>query len=175
MTANDFTMYPFSTQNLQDYKNLLSVYCDSVFFPLLRQEDFSQEGHRLDIDDNNENKIIYKGVVFNEMKGAMSDTSSLYYQAINNNLYNQSTYKYNSGGDPLNILDLTYNELKEFHKLHYHPNNCIFYSYGTFNPLYNLNYIENNILYKFNNIKKLKPVYVDYEPTILSSNNRKKK
>lgn len=76
-TGPDFTMYPFSTQNEQDFKNLLSVYCDSAFNMLLNKEDFLQEGWRLDFDD--ENRLTFKGVVFNEMKGNYQNQDSYFH------------------------------------------------------------------------------------------------
>jgi Zn-dependent M16 (insulinase) family peptidase len=74
-TGSDYTMYPFSTQNSQDFRNLLSVYCDMAFFPTMKYEDFRQEGHRLEFKEWNDpsTPLEYKGVVFNEMKGAMSE------------------------------------------------------------------------------------------------------
>ena len=164
MTSNDFTMYPFSTQNLKDYHNLLSVYLDSVFFPLLKYEDFMQEGHRIELNEETTSNFQFKGIVFNEMKGAMSDTHSLFYANVNKHLYNQSTYQYNSGGDPLEILNLTYDDLKSFHKQCYHPNNALFYSYGTFNPIDTMKVIENQVLYKFKSKKKLSKQWIAYEP-----------
>lgn len=67
-TGSDFTAYPFSTQNRQDFKNLLNVYLDAVFFPKLEFIDFLQEGHRLEFEGE---KLVFKGVVYNEMKGVM--------------------------------------------------------------------------------------------------------
>nr|WP_320116679.1 insulinase family protein [uncultured Desulfuromonas sp.] len=78
-TASDWTCYPFSSQNHKDFYNLLDIYLDAAFFPLLRERDFAQEGHRLEFaqSDDPSSALTFKGVVFNEMKGAMADPSSL--------------------------------------------------------------------------------------------------
>ncbi len=131
-TGSDYTMYPFSTQNAQDFRNLLSVYTDMAFFPTMNYYDFRQEGHRLEFkkwQDLNSD-LEYKGVVYNEMKGAMSNPEELFIQSIYSNLFKTSQYKYNSGGDPKYITDLKYDELINFHKQYYHPTNCTFMTYG---------------------------------------------
>jgi hypothetical protein len=136
MTAADYTMYPFSTQNEQDYKNLLSVYLDAAFFPLMLESDFRQEGHRYEFADMKDptSLLDYKGVVYNEMKGAMSDSHSLFAQALSSHLFHKSTYHHNSGGEPTCIPDLTHAQLKAFHATKYHPSNACFFSYGDLPP-----------------------------------------
>lgn len=88
-TGADFTMYPFSTTNVQDFRNLLSVYCDMAFKPSMKYEDFRQEGHRLEFSTWNdpETPLEFKGVVLNEMKGAMSSAEDAFIQDINSNLF----------------------------------------------------------------------------------------
>lgn len=131
-TASDYTAYPFASEHKQDFNNLLDIYLDAVFFPLLDPLDFSQEGHRLEFSepDNPETALVYKGVVYNEMKGDQSSTISLLYEHIKAELFPTSTYHHNSGGDPLEIPDLTYDGLVQFHKKHYHPSNSIFMTAG---------------------------------------------
>jgi len=109
-TGSDFTMYPFSTQNAQDYRNLLSVYTDSAFLPNLNYFDFRQEGHRLEFNDPEDSAsgLSYKGVVYNEMKGAMSNPDDAFMHKLNENLFKKSQYKFNSGGEPKHITDLQY-------------------------------------------------------------------
>jgi len=109
-TGSDFTMYPFSTQNVQDFRNLLSVYTDMAFAPNLNYFDFRQEGHRLEFveSEDPESGLMRKGVVYNEMKGAMSDPGSAFGQSLNENLYQKSQYHFNSGGEPKFITDLQY-------------------------------------------------------------------
>lgn len=127
LTASDWTMYPFSTQNRKDFYNLMDVYLDAAFFPNLDNLSFKQEGHRMEIEDE---KLVYKGVVYNEMKGAMSSPDQVLVRSLMNALYPSTTYSNNSGGDPAVIPSLTYHQLKAFHKRHYHPSNAFFYTYG---------------------------------------------
>src|SRR5690242_9377924 len=96
-TGADFTMYPFSTQNQQDFANLLSVYLDATLHPRLDRMDFLQEGHRLEVEGG---ELKRTGIVFNEMHGALADASSLFREQIGAVLYPTSTYGKNSGGDP---------------------------------------------------------------------------
>lgn len=153
-TATDFTMYPFSTQNPKDFENLLSVYLDAAFFPQLREQDFRQEGWRLEPEDltNPDSPLIFKGVVFNEMKGAMSTPESLFVHHAQSNLLPSHTYSNNSGGDPLCIPDLTWQQLKDFHASHYHPSNSRFYTYGDLPLEKNLENIETKVLRHFDKI-----------------------
>ncbi|MBQ0731195.1 MAG: insulinase family protein, partial [Oleispira antarctica] len=132
MTSSDWTAYPFASQNDKDFDNLLSVYLDAVFFARLDELDFAQEGHRVEFEkmEDPTSDLVYKGVVFNEMKGAMSSPVSQLWQKISKHLFPTNTYHYNSGGEPEHIPDLSYAELKEFYKTHYHPSNAIFMTYG---------------------------------------------
>ena len=131
-TSSDWTAYPFASQNKKDFNNLLDVYLDAVFFTRLDELDFLQEGHRIEFKEasNADSDLEYKGVVFNEMKGAMSSPVSVLWQEVSKYLYPTSTYHYNSGGEPQDIPDLTYQQLKEFHKTHYHPSNAVFMTFG---------------------------------------------
>lgn len=131
-TSSDWTAYPFASQNRKDFNNLLDVYLDAVFFSRLDELDFCQEGHRIEFSDsdNSSSNLVYKGVVFNEMKGAMSSVTSTLWQTLCQHLYPTNTYHYNSGGEPENIPDLSYQQLKDFYRSHYHPSNAIFMTYG---------------------------------------------
>lgn len=126
-TAADWTAYPFATQNKKDFQNLLSVYLDAAFAANLNPLDFAQEGIRIELEDG---QPVYKGVVFNEMKGAMSSPSDQLYHQLAHHLFPETTYHYNSGGDPKDIPDLTYQELVDFYKSHYHPSNAVFMTFG---------------------------------------------
>ena len=157
-TGSDWTMYPFSTQNKNDFYNLMSVYLDAAFFPRLDELSFKQEGHRLEVEENRErhnvavSQLVYKGVVYNEMKGAMSSPDQVMVRSIQRALYPSTTYRYNSGGDPAEIPSLSYKQLKEFHQQHYHPSNSYFYTYGNL-PLKNhLAFIETEVLKRFKRI-----------------------
>uniref|UniRef100_A0A669E204 Pitrilysin metalloproteinase 1 n=1 Tax=Oreochromis niloticus TaxID=8128 RepID=A0A669E204_ORENI len=153
-TASDYTMYPFSTQNGKDFQNLLSVYLDAVFFPCLREQDFWQEGWRLENEDPTDpnSPLVFKGVVFNEMKGAFSDNERLYAQHLQNKLYPNHTYSVVSGGEPLAIPDLTWEQLKQFHATHYHPSNARFFTYGDLPLEPHLKQIQEEALSKFDRI-----------------------
>ncbi len=131
-TSSDWTAYPFASQNRKDFNNLLDVYLDAVFFSRLDELDFAQEGHRLEFAEpgNPDSELVFKGVVFNEMKGAMSSVPSQLWHTLCKYLYPTSTYHYNSGGEPDCIPDLTYEQLKQFYRTHYHPSNAIFMTYG---------------------------------------------
>lgn len=132
MTSSDWTAYPFASQNDKDFNNLLDVYLDAVFFSRLHELDFAQEGHRVEFSeaDNSNSPLEYKGVVFNEMKGAMSSAVSQLWQGISSYLFPTTTYHHNSGGEPNCITDLTYEQLLEFYRTHYHPSNAIFMTFG---------------------------------------------
>ena len=150
-TSSDWTAYPFATQNDKDFNNLLSVYLDSSFFPNLDELDFLQEGHRLEFSENNnsDSNLEIKGVVFNEMKGAMSSISSQLWHGLSKHLYSSSTYKHNSGGNPENIIDLTHDYLVDFHRKHYHPSNATFFTFGNLNPTEIQEFINKNVLENF--------------------------
>lgn len=137
-TSSDHTSYPFATTNQQDFKNLLSVYLDATLHPLLKENDFTQEGWRIGPENplvdpdhgekgESKNKLVFKGVVYNEMKGQMSDASYLYYIRFQDHIFPDI---HNSGGDPQKMTDLTYSDLKSFHASNYHPSNAKFFTYG---------------------------------------------
>ncbi|WP_148863189.1 insulinase family protein [Marinobacter fonticola] len=131
-TSSDWTAYPFATKNRKDFDNLLSVYLDSVFFSKLDEVDFSQEGHRLEFEEpaDPSTPLVHRGVVYNEMKGAMSAATSQLWQILSSHLFPTTTYHYNSGGEPDHITDLRYEDLLQFYRHHYHPSNAIFATYG---------------------------------------------
>jgi presequence protease len=135
-TSSDWTAYPFASKNVKDFNNLLRVYLDAAFFPKLDVLDFSQEGHRVEFStaDDASSELVYKGVVFNEMKGAMSAPTSELWQQLTRLLFPTITYHHNSGGAPEDIPALTHQQLKDFHQKHYHPGNAIFMTYGNLSP-----------------------------------------
>ena len=132
MTSNDWTAYPFASRNRKDFDNLLRVYLDAVFFSRLDPLDFAQEGHRLEFEQaaDSASPLVFKGVVYNEMKGAMSSVTSTLWQTLCQYLYPSTTYHYNSGGDPQHIPDLSYQDLLAFYRRHYHPSNAVFMTFG---------------------------------------------
>lgn len=132
MTYPDRTVYPFASTDPVDFFNLLGIYLDAAFFPRLDYLDFLQEGWRYTLEDG---KLGYGGVVFNEMKGAFADPVRALAQGINARLFKGTTYEYESGGDPLLIPSLDYDELKAFHASHYHPSQAVFMTAGRMDPL----------------------------------------
>ena len=153
-TSSDWTAYPFASQNKKDFNNLLAVYLDSVFFARLDPLDFAQEGHRLEFADASDatTELTFKGVVYNEMKGAMSSINSVLWQTMSKYLYPTSTYHYNSGGEPADIPDLTYEQFKAFYKTHYHPSNAIFVTFGDIPAAEHQASFEENALSRFDKL-----------------------
>lgn len=150
-TSSDWTAYPFSTQNRKDFDNLLNVYLDAAFFPNLDELDFAQEGHRVEFteSDNPDSELEFKGVVFNEMKGAMSSPVSKLFQTLTHHLFPTTTYHHNSGGEPADIPNLTHQQLKDFHARHYHPSNAIFMTYGDIPAAEHQAVFQSNVLGRF--------------------------
>ncbi|MFC1814407.1 insulinase family protein [Thermodesulfobacteriota bacterium] len=155
-TASDWTMYPFSTQNRKDFYNLMDVYLDAVFSPNLDRLSFKQEGHRLEVEEDRQDagayNMQYKGIVYNEMKGAMSSPHEVMVRSLLDALYPSTTYRHNSGGDPAIIPKLTYDQLKAFHQRHYHPSNAFFYTYGNLPLRAHLSFLQDNILKNYERI-----------------------
>lgn len=145
-TAADWTAYPFATQNKKDFYNLLSVYLDAAFAANINPLDFAQEGIRVELEDG---QPVFKGVVFNEMKGAMSAPTDQLYHRLAHHLFPETTYHYNSGGEPKDIPDLTHEELVQFYQKHYHPSNAVFMTFGNI-PVHDLHtQIEEQALSEF--------------------------
>lgn len=131
-TYPDKTIYPVASQIKADFYNLARVYTDLVLHPRLLKETFFQEGHHLKftIPDDLASDLIISGIVYNEMKGAYSSPDSMMYKAIQENLYPDSIYAYDSGGDPNVIPTLTYDQFTNFHRTYYSPTNARFFIYG---------------------------------------------
>lgn len=130
LTYGDRTVYPCGSLNTKDFKNLISVYMDAVFHPLLKKEIFEQEGYRLDFEEpgNIESSLIHNGVVYNEMTGAYSDPDSYIANILSKNIYPTGSEGKDSGGDPEAITTLTYEEFKTYYTKHYHPTNCCLFA-----------------------------------------------
>ncbi|SHE69711.1 hypothetical protein SAMN04487965_0456 [Microbulbifer donghaiensis] len=155
-TSSDWTAYPFASQNRKDFDNLLDVYLDAVFFARLDPLDFAQEGHRLEFKevDNPDSELVFKGVVYNEMKGAMSSVSSQLWQTLSKYLFPTTTYHYNSGGEPADIPKLTYEQLVAFYRSHYHPSNAVFMTFGDIPAAEHQAVFEEKALHKFEPLNK---------------------
>jgi hypothetical protein len=133
MTGFDMTQYPFSTIDENGYFNLLSVYLDAVFFPKLEKEVFLQEGWRYVFENPQDinSSLKYSGVVYNEMKGAYENASRVAYVEMLRQACANTQYENFSGGNPLEIPNLTYEEFIDFHKKFYNPSNAVFYTFGS--------------------------------------------
>lgn len=147
-TSTDCTAYPFATQNPKDFENLLAVYLDAVFFPILDPLDFAQEGWRLDFQED-QRGLAYKGVVYNEMKGAMSSPVAQLWQHLSTSLFPDTLYRFNSGGEPLEIPKLSHEQLKAFHRDYYHPSHAVFMTYGNLPAQRHQELIVENVLKRF--------------------------
>ncbi len=160
LTGQDFTCYPAATQVSKDFYNLLDVYLDAVFKPNLKQFSFLQEGHRLEfsVQDNPNSPLEYKGIVFNEMKGAMSSPMSRLGEIMNKAMFPDTPYGYNSGGDPMVIPELTYAQLLEFHRTYYHPSRCLFFFYGNLPLVKHLDFIAEHTLNSAQHTMPLPPI-----------------
>ena len=145
MTYSDKTIYPVASRNDKDFKNLTDVYLDAVFNPRARKDEkiFRQEGWRYNLEDD---ELTYKGVVYNEMRGAMSSQESQVYQNIYKELMPDTIYAFNSGGDPYIIPSLTYDDFNDFYDEFYHPSNSYIFLYGDMDYESYLEYIHNEYL-----------------------------
>ncbi len=128
-TYPDKTCYPVASANLQDFHNLVDVYLDTVFYPRLARETFQQQGWHYE-REGDDGPLIYKGVVFNEMKGAYSSPDAILGKHSQQSLFPDNTYGVDSGGDPRQIPDLTHEQLVAFHHAYYHPSNSRLFFYG---------------------------------------------
>ena len=150
-TFSDKTCYPIASQNVQDFYNLVDVYMDAVLYPLIPPETLKQEGWHYELDEL-DGPLEYKGVVFNEMKGAYSSPDSLLSKFTQQSLFPDHLYGHDSGGDPRVIPDLTYEQFKHFHETYYHPSNAYIYFYGDDDPDERLRFI-NQYLMNFDRMK----------------------
>ena len=145
-TYPDKTCYPVASQNLQDFYNLIDVYLDAVFYPRLTPFIYQQEGWHYEIEksggkgrplgeitrnsDLSSLVLSFKGVVFNEMKGAYSSPENVLAEQSLRSLFPDNPYGFDSGGDPKEIPDLTFEKFLSFHRNYYHPSNARIYFYG---------------------------------------------
>ncbi len=142
LTFADKTCYPVASTNLQDFYNLIEVYLDAVFYPLLTPQKLQQEGWRFDLE-NAEAPLAFKGIVFNEMKGSYSSPDRLLGEYSQQLLFPGHTYGVDSGGDPAHIPDLTWEQFKKFHEDFYHPSNARLFFYGDDDPETRLRMAQN--------------------------------
>lgn len=153
MTYPDKTMYPVASCNATDFRNLMNVYLDAVFYPNIykKEEIFRQEGWHYELKTP-EDDLKYNGVVYNEMKGAFSSAEEMLDREIFNTLFPDTPYGVESGGDPKNIPNLTYEAFLDFHKKYYHPSNAYIYLYGDMNFEETLQWMDQEYLSHFSQI-----------------------
>jgi Zn-dependent M16 (insulinase) family peptidase len=132
MTGSDRTVYPVASTNLKDFYNLVDVYFDAVFFPLISEQTLLQEGWHY--ETNGDGELIFKGVVFNEMKAAYSSPDRAFGELVDRTLMPDTPYANSSGGDPAAIPNLTYQQFKSFHETYYHPSNSFIFFSGDDDP-----------------------------------------
>lgn len=153
ITYPDKTLYPVASCNDKDFQNLMNVYLDAVFYPKIYENEaiFRQEGWHYELDENE--NLIYNGVVYNEMKGAFSDPDGVLERELVSALYPDTTYACESGGDPERIPDLTYEDFLDFHKHYYHPSNSYIYLYGNMDMAEKLALLDEEYLSGFDAIE----------------------
>ena len=153
MTFSDKTIYPLASKNEKDFFNLMDVYLDAVFYPNIysQPEILMQEGWHYELE-NKEDKLTYKGVVYNEMKGAFSSPEGCLMRKVQESLFPDTSYGVESGGDPEFIPDLTQEEFIEFHKKYYHPSNSYIFLYGDGDVDKQLQFISEEYLNDFDKI-----------------------
>ncbi|HPT79471.1 MAG TPA: insulinase family protein [Candidatus Atribacteria bacterium] len=144
MTYPDKTVYPVASRNDKDFVNLMDVYLDAVFYPNIHSEPtiLMQEGWHYDLEDKSQ-PLAYKGVVYNEMKGAFSSPEQVLFRKIQESLYPDTPYSFESGGDPDYIPDLTQEQFTAYHKKYYHPSNSYIYLYGDGDIDAHLEFLDN--------------------------------
>ena len=150
MTFPDKTMYPVASQNDKDFQNLMDVYLDAVFYPSMYTDEnvLRQEGWHYEIEKHDD-PLVYSGVVYNEMKGALSSPDDLLETEILKALYPDTTYAKESGGNPEHIPELTQEMFVDFHRRYYHPSNSYIFLYGDLDIEEKLAYLDKEYLSAF--------------------------
>lgn len=150
MTYSDKTMYPVASCNLKDFHNLMDVYLDAVFYPNIYKDEriLKQEGWHYELGEEG-GEILYNGVVFNEMKGASSSPEQVLFRQIQQVLFPDHPYGYDSGGDPEAIVDLSYDHFLDFHRTYYHPSNSYIFLYGDLDVAEELALLDQSYLKDF--------------------------
>ncbi|MCI8506700.1 MAG: insulinase family protein [Lachnospiraceae bacterium] len=153
MTYSDKTLYPVASVNDKDFQNLMDVYLDAVFHPNIYKNEkiFMQEGWHYELEKE-EGPLTVNGVVYNEMKGAFSSPDSLLDRYIRKSLFPDTPYCQESGGDPEEILSLSYEQFLDFHRTYYHPSNSYIYLYGNMDMEEKLVFLDREYLSQYEKI-----------------------
>lgn len=154
ITYPDKTLYPVASCNDKDFQNLMDVYLDAVFHPNIYHEEkiMRQEGWHYELEST-EDELTINGVVYNEMKGALSSPDEVLEITTMNSLYPHTAYAVNSGGDPDEIPELTYEGFLDFHAKYYHPSNSYIYLYGDMDMAEKLQFLDENYLSAYDALK----------------------
>jgi len=162
-TYPDKTCYPVASQNLQDFYNLIDVYLDAVFYPRLTPFIFQQEGWHYELEEPDK-PLLYKGVVFNEMKGAYSSPERVLAEFSQQSIFPNNTYGFDSGGEPTHIPGLTFEEFKSFHQKFYHPSNARIFFHGDDDPMQRLKLVNDFLKdFKHQDIDSIVPLHPPFE------------
>lgn len=150
MTSSDSTMYPVSSKNDKDFQNLMNVYLDAVFYPNMVKDKriFEEEGWRYELNSP-DGELKYNGIVYNEMKGNYSSPYWVLNRAIAQSLFPDSSYKYESGGLPDEVPNLTYEKFVQTYNNYYTPSNSYFYLSGNLDIEKTLKFIGEKYLNNF--------------------------
>jgi Zn-dependent M16 (insulinase) family peptidase len=153
MTSSDSTIYPVASRNDKDFSNLMHVYLDAAFKPLIHKDPriLQQEGWHYELEST-AGPLAYKGVVYNEMKGAYSAPERQLDYVMNKALFPDNGYGNSSGGRPEAIPQLTYEQFKAFHRKYYHPANSYIYLYGNGDMEKELAFIDGRYLSGYDKI-----------------------
>ncbi|NLK38143.1 MAG: insulinase family protein [Epulopiscium sp.] len=162
LTYADKTMYPVASRNEKDFINMMDVYLDAVFYPNIydKKEIFQQEGWHYEME---EDELSISGVVYNEMKGALSDPEALLGNHITTSLFPTSIYRFESGGEPSAIPELSYEKFLDFHKTYYHPSNSYIYLYGDMDILPRLEQLDREYLSSFEAMPAIHPIEAEQD------------
>ena len=167
MTYPDKTVYPVASCNDKDFQNLMHVYLDAVFYPNIYREEkiFRQEGWHYEMESP-EDELTLNGVVYNEMKGAFSSPDDVLEREILNALFPDTSYGFESGGDPEVIPELTYEKFLDFHRRYYHPSNSYIYLYGKMDMAEKLAFLDREYLSRFDRLAvdsevKIQPAFAE--------------
>jgi hypothetical protein len=154
MTYPDKTVYPCASMNEKDFFNITDVYCDAVFHPMITEKHFKQEGHHLDFVEpgNPKSPLTIKGIVYNEMKGALSDLDGIIQHKTGRGIFPDNAYGLESGGDPEAIPDLTYEQFVSFYRTYYHPTNGLIFLYGNIPTEKHLAFLDDRYLSEFDRL-----------------------
>ncbi len=186
MTYPDKTMYPIGSCNDVDFRNLMDVYLDAVFYPNIYKEEkiFRQEGWHYHLEEADA-PLSYNGVVYNEMKGVFSSPDEMLQRAVFNTLFPDTPYGVESGGDPEVIPELTYEDFLDFHRRYYHPSNSYIYLYGNVDMEERLAWLDEHYLSHFDRITVdsaiplqkpfAEPVYIEQTYPILDEESEESK